>query len=191
MCSWNPYGTVSVFLMGPFILLINWTLVKYVFMKFLMEPCVHFLWYPSYYSLIELWINMSSKIPYGTVGVFLMGPFILLINWSLVKCVFMKSLWDRVCISYGTLHITHKLNFGQICVHEILMGPCAFLMGPFLLLINWTLVKSVFMKSLWDRVCISYGTLPISHKLNFGKVCVHKILMKLWGNFLWDTSYYS
>ena len=43
----------------------------------------------------------------------------------------MKSLWDRVCISYGTLPITHKLNFGQICVHEILMGPCVhFLWDP-------------------------------------------------------------
>ena len=62
----------------------------------------------------------------------------------------MESLWDRVCISYGTLPITHKLNFGKICVHEILMGPCVYF--------------------LWDPS-------HITHKLNFGKVCVHEILM--------------
>ena len=83
----------------------------------------------------------------------------------------MKSLWDRVCISYGTLHITHKLNFGQICVHEILMGPCVHF--------------------LCDPVCISYGTLPITHKLNFGQICVHEILMGPCVYFLWDPSYYS
>ena len=150
--------------MGPFLLLINWSLVKYKFMKFLMEPWVYFLWDPSYFSLTEIWSNLCSWNPYGAINEFLMGPFLLLINWSLVKCLFMKSLWDRVCISYGTLHITHK---------------------------NWTLVKSVFMKSLWDRVCISYGTLPITHKLNFGQICVHKILMEPSGYFLWDPSYYS
>ena len=35
----------------------------------------------------------------------------------------MKSLWDRECISYGTLPITHKLNFGQIIVYKFLMEP--------------------------------------------------------------------
>ena len=74
---------------------------------------------------------MCTQNPYGTVRVFLMGPFLLLINWSLVKSVFMKSLWDCVCISYGTLPITHNLIFGQICVHEILMGPCVhFIWDP-------------------------------------------------------------
>ena len=66
-------------------------------------------------------------------------------------------------ISYGTLPISHKLNFGQmICV----------------------------IKSLWDRVCISYGTLPI-YKLKFGQICVHEILMGPCVYFLWDPSYFS
>ena len=159
-----------------------------------------------------------------------MGPFLLLINWTLVKSVFMKSLWDRVCISYGTLPISHKLNFGNTKS----LWNRVFLMGPFLLLINWSLVKSVLMKpflllincvfrdpsyffgqicygtyflllinwslvkcesknSLLNRECIyiSYGTLPITHKLNFGQIWVHKFLMELWVYFLWDPSYYS
>ena len=67
------------------------------------------------------------------MSAFLMGPFLFLIKWTLVKSVFTKSLWNRQCISYETLPITHKL----------------------------ILVKCVFMKTLWDRVCISYGTLVV------------------------------
>ena len=139
---------------------------------------------------------MCSWNPCGTVCAFLMGPFILLINWILVKSVFIKSLWDRVWISYGTVPISHKLNFGQMWVQKFLIEPWVyiyFLWDPSYYLINWSLVKSVFMKSLWDRVCISYGTLPITHKLNFGQICVHEILMGPWGYIylLWDPSYYS
>ena len=151
-----------------------------------------------------------------------MGPFLFLINWSLVKCVFMKSLWDRVCISYGTLHITHKLNFeSNLCSLNPYGTVCEFLMGPFLFLINWTLVKCESKNSLLNRECIYisygtlpithklifgqicvheihtgpridfYGTFPISHKMIFGKICVHEILMGPCVHFLWDPSYYS
>ena len=68
---------------------------------------------------------------------------------------------------------------------------CVFLMGPFLFLINWTLVKYVYTKSLWNREGISYGTFPITHKLIFGQICVYEILMGLCVYFLWDPSYYS
>ena len=135
--------------------------------------------------------NLCSWNPYGTVCVFLTGPFILLINWTLVKSVFMKSSWDRVCISYGTLLLLINWTLVKSVYTKSLWNRQGISYGTFLLLINWTLVKSVFMKSLWDRVCISYGTHPMTHKLNFGQICVHKILMEPSGYFLWDPSYYS
>ena len=49
----------------------------------------------------------------------------------------------------------------------------------------------VHEKSLSGRECISYGTLPITHKLIFGKMCVHEILMGPCVHFLWDPSYFS
>ena len=158
--------------MGPFLLLINWNLVwsKSVFMKSLIfgtlwdRGCISNGTLCISYNR-DLWSYLCSWNPFGTVCAFLMGPFLLLINWTLV----MKYL----------------------CSWEFLILIWVFLMGPFLLLINWTLVKSVFMKSLWDRVCISYGTLPITHKLIFGKMCVHEILMGPCVYFLWDPSYYS
>ena len=134
------------------LLLINWTLVKFVFMK-------------------SLWVTMWC-ISYGTLT-------ITHRDWSLVKCESINSLWNHEwwyiflmattsfvlsklnfesgrydgswnglmgpyeCISYGTLPITHKLNFCQIWVHNFIMGPCvrSILMVPFLLRINWTLAK--------------------------------------------------
>ena len=163
MCSWNPYGTVCAFLMGPFLFLIHWSLVKCVFMNSLWElVCI------SYGTL-----PISHKLIFG-------------------KCVFMNSLWDRVCISYGTLLITHKLNFGKICVHEILMGPCVhFLWDPYYYSLNWSLVKCKSINSLWNHECISYGTLPITHKLNFCQIWVHKFIMGPCVHFLWYPSYYA
>ena len=172
----------------------------------LMGPCVYFLWDPSFlinrtlvkYEFINSLWNREG-ISYGTLPIthkLIFGKH--LCAWNPYGTVSINSLWTLCVCSLNLMeplvnsNITYKLIFGKMCVHEILMGPCvSFLMGPFILLIYWTLVKSVFMKSLWDRVCISYGTLPITHKLNFCQICVHKILMGQCVHFLWDPSYYS
>ena len=93
-------------------------------------------------------------IPYETVCLFLMGPLLFLINWSLVKMA------------------NHKLIFGTIWVHKFLMEPWVYF----------------------------YGTLPISHKMIFSKICVHKLIfgqiwvdkfiMEPWVYFLWDPCYF-